>query len=109
MFQLQDVNFFIDTGFQISLIDSLFITKIYKKPRISVRVRSIGSKVSILGGNVACKISLPNNQICSASLISKDEISLFLEVAQVDRAFHNLHNSSFSVSDNSALCHNDQI
>ena len=92
----QDVSFLIDT-------------KIYKKPKISVRVSSIGSKLSLLGSNVACKIFFPNDQICSASLISKDKISLSMEVAQVHRVFHNLNDSPFPVSGNSTLYHNNQI
>ena len=104
----QDINFLIDTSSQISLIDSLFITKIHK-PKINLRVSSISSKVSFLGSNVNCKISFPNDQICSASLISKDKISLSMEVAQVDRAFHNLHNSPFPVSGNRPLYNNDLI
>ena len=32
-----------------------------------------------------------------------------MEVAQVDRAFHSLHNSPFPMSGNNPLCFNDQI
>ena len=73
------------------------------------RASSIGSKVSFLGSNVECKISFPNEQICSASLVSKDKISLCREVAQVDDPFHNLHHSTFPVSGNSPLYLNDHI
>ena len=43
----KDVNFLIDTGFQISLIDSSFLTRIHKKPKINLRVSSIGSKLKL--------------------------------------------------------------
>ena len=72
-------------------------------------VSPIDSKVSFLGSNVNCKISFPNDQICLASLISKDTISLSMEVAQVDRTFRNLHNSPFPVSGNSPMYNNDLI
>ena len=105
-FNFQDVDILIDTDSQISLIDSGFSTRSHKK---SSRVSLIGSKVSFLGSNVACKISFPNDQICSAFLIYKGKISLFMEVAQVDSAFHNLRQSPFPVSSNSPIYCDDQI
>ena len=96
-----------DTASQSPLVDSSFITKIhFKKSKISIHVNSIGSKVSFLGRNMACKISFFDDQISSTL---KTKFSLSMEVAQVEGAFDNLCHSLFPMSINSPLYTHNQI
>ena len=83
----EDCNFLIDTGSQLSLLDSSFVASFHHKPKLNVRVTSVGNKISFLGSKINLNFINPVGDPVNCNILTKNKIALNLHIPGIDNAF----------------------
>ena len=99
----EDCNFLIDTGSQLSLLDSSFVASFHHKPKLNVRVTSVGNKISFLGSNINLNFINPVGDPVNCNILAKNKIALDLHIPGIDNAFDLLKQSLYPMSTNCPL------
>ena len=70
----KDCNFLIDTGSQLSLLDSSFVASFHHKPKLNVRVTSVGNKISFLGSKIKLNFINPYGDPVNCNILAKTKL-----------------------------------